>query len=168
MRNVARNPLLDILEPPTTPKKRAPTVVNFNVLPDIGKMDGRSRSAKRIGYLEDRNARGNVRLRFKRCSAPRNLMAWILPRGCAIRRKNYRPASTARSIRCCRWYRLSTPLNAVSERGRVERLRRSVRTLKILNSRSLTFGMAPTQRAVPRRSNYRIRKPSLPLPPVSD
>lgn len=38
MHNAAANPLLAVLRPQTAPVKRVPTIVNFNFLPDMGRM----------------------------------------------------------------------------------------------------------------------------------
>jgi hypothetical protein len=38
MDNAAANPLLAVLRPQTAPVKRVPTIVNFNFLPDMGRM----------------------------------------------------------------------------------------------------------------------------------
>jgi hypothetical protein len=38
MDNAAANPLFAVLRPQTAPVKRVPTIVNFNFLPDMGRM----------------------------------------------------------------------------------------------------------------------------------
>ena len=38
MHNAAANPLLAVLRPQTAPVKRVPPIVNFNFLPDMGRM----------------------------------------------------------------------------------------------------------------------------------
>jgi hypothetical protein len=38
MDNAAANPLLAVLRPQTAPIERVPTIMNFNFLPDMGRM----------------------------------------------------------------------------------------------------------------------------------
>ena len=40
MCDVTRYTLLGVLEPQPTAKQRVPPIVNFNFLPDMGRMDG--------------------------------------------------------------------------------------------------------------------------------
>ncbi|WP_250516335.1 hypothetical protein [Caballeronia sp. INDeC2] len=55
--------LLNLSNLDATTKQRMPTIVDFNLLPDMGRMNGSWRLAALIGSLRVRCARVNARLR---------------------------------------------------------------------------------------------------------